>query len=95
MRAQFNKASCFNMQVWTFQLLFLLLISCHYAIGMYTFTNQSDHALVPQYSDPPNRPSALSLGGKIQQHWHCPQRSLTICDPSNISLSVGGPCYSR
>ena len=32
---------CFNMQVWTFQLLFLLLISCHYAIGIYTHTNPS------------------------------------------------------
>ena len=29
-----NRADCFNMQVLTFQLLFLLLISCHYATGM-------------------------------------------------------------
>lgn len=29
-----NRADYFNMQVLTFQLLFLLLISCHYATGM-------------------------------------------------------------
>ena len=34
-RAQFNnlKACCFNMQVWTLRLLFLLLVGCHYAAG--------------------------------------------------------------
>ena len=33
-RAQFNNLkACFNMQVWTLQLLFLLLVGCHYAAG--------------------------------------------------------------
>ena len=39
MRVHFNKACCFNMQVWTFQLLFLLLVSCHHATGMCIHTN--------------------------------------------------------
>ena len=30
----YNRPCCFTMQVWIFQLLFLLVISCHYATGM-------------------------------------------------------------
>ena len=36
---QFNRVGCFNIQVWTFQLLFLLLVSCHHATGMCIHTN--------------------------------------------------------
>ena len=43
-----NRADYLNMQVLTFQLLFLLLISCHYATGMCTMCVQCiDLCLVP------------------------------------------------
>lgn len=34
------------LQVWTFQLLFLLLVSCHHATGMCIHVQILDHALV-------------------------------------------------